>query len=69
MHIIFGFYKFKKINSLNKNKKILQDFFFKNNVRGTVIIAPEGMNGTISGNSSDITKSKKKKKKLLKNSN
>jgi UPF0176 protein len=69
MHIIFGFYKFKKINSLNKNKKILQDFFFKNNVRGTVIIAPEGMNGTISGNSSDITKSKKKIKKLLKNSN
>jgi len=69
MHIIFGFYKFKKINSLNKNKKILQDFFLKNNVRGTVIIAPEGMNGTISGNSSDITKSKKKIKKLLKNSN
>ena len=69
MFNIFGFYKFKKLSSLNKNKKILQSFFLKNNVRGTVIISPEGMNGTISGKPKDIIKSKNKIKTLFKNSN
>jgi UPF0176 protein len=69
MFDIFGFYKFRKLNFLNKNKKILQNFFIKNNVRGTVIISPEGMNGTISGKTKDIIKSKKKIKSLFKNSN
>ena len=66
MFNIFGFYKFKKINFLNKNKKILQSFLIKNNVRGTVIISPEGINGTISGKPKDIIKSKKKLKAYLK---
>jgi len=69
MFNIFGFYKFKKLSFLNKNKKILQSFFLKNNVRGTVIISPEGMNGTISGKPKDIIKSKNKIKTLFKNSN
>ena len=59
----------KKLNSLKNNKKTLQDFFIKNNIRGTVIISPEGMNGTISGKSKDIIKSINKIKKLFKNSN
>jgi len=65
---VFGFYKFKKLNFLKKNKKTLQDFFLKNNIRGTVIISPEGINGTISGKSKYITKSINKIKILLKNS-
>ena len=65
MFNVFGFYKFKKLSSLIKNKKILQDFLLKNNIRGTVIISPEGMNGTISGKLEDIKKSKDKLKKLL----
>jgi len=69
MFNVFGFYKFKKLNSLKNNKKTLQDFFIKNNIRGTVIISPEGMNGTISGKSKDIIKSINKIKKLFKNSN
>ena len=69
MFNIFGFYKFQKINSLKKNKNILQDFFVKSNIRGTLIISPEGMNGTISGKSKDIIKSINKIKKLFKNSN
>jgi UPF0176 protein len=68
MYSIFGFYKFKKITYLKKNKKILQNYCLKNNIRGTIIISPEGMNGTISGKSKDITKYKNIIKKLLKNS-
>ena len=67
MFYVFGFYKFKRLNSLKKNKKNMQDFFIKNNIRGTMIISPEGLNGTISGKSKDIIKSKKKIKKLFKN--
>jgi len=69
MFDIFGFYKFKKLNLLNNNKKIIQNFFINNNVRGTLIISPEGMNGTISGKPKDIVKAKKKIKSLFKNSN
>ena len=69
MFNVFGFYKFKKLNSLKYSKKTLQNFFIKNNIRGTVIISPEGMNGTISGKSKDIIKSINKIKKLFKNSN
>ena len=69
MFNIFGFYKFKKLKFLKKNKKILQNFFIKNNVRGTIIISPEGMNGTISGKCNDIEISKNKIKNLFKNSN
>ena len=48
MFYISGFYKFKKINNLKKNKKILQKYFIKNYIRGTLIISKEGLNGTIS---------------------
>jgi len=49
MFEVFGFYKFKKFNALKKNKILLQDFLVKKNIRGTVIIANEGVNATISG--------------------
>ena len=49
MFEVFGFYKFIKINTLKKNKDILQKLLIQNNLRGTIIIAKEGLNGTISG--------------------
>jgi UPF0176 protein len=49
MFDVFDFYKFKKINSLKKNKTFLHDLLIKNNIRGTIIISKEGLNGTISG--------------------
>ena len=61
----FGFYKFIKIKSLKKNKALLQKFFTSNNIRGTIIIAKEGLNGTISGRIKDIDKTVKKLKFLL----
>ena len=65
MFKIFGFYKFIKIKSLKKNKDILQKFLSTNNIRGTIIIAKEGLNGTISGRMIDVEKVSKKLKSLF----
>ena len=48
MYSIFGFYKFKKLTSLKSKKKYLDSLFTKNDIRGTIIISNEGLNGTIS---------------------
>ena len=65
MFKVFGFYKFIKIKSLKKNKVLLQKFLTLNNIRGTIIIAKEGLNGTISGHIKDIDKTIKKLKFLF----
>ena len=66
MFKVFGFYKFIKIKSLKKNKAFLQKFLTSNNIRGTIIIAKEGLNGTISAHIKDIDKTIKSflKKKI-----
>jgi len=66
MFIVFGFYKFKKLKSLKKNKVILQNLFNNNYIRGTLIISMEGLNGTICGKSKNISLIKKEIKKLFK---
>ena len=48
MYFISGFYKFKKVSNIKKNKKIIQAFFNKKGIRGSIIISNEGINGTIS---------------------
>ncbi|MDA8937412.1 rhodanese-like domain-containing protein, partial [Candidatus Pelagibacter sp.] len=65
MFDVFGFYKFKKLTSLKKNKVLLQDFVIKKNIRGTIIIASEGVNATISGKASDLKSTITKIKKTL----
>jgi UPF0176 protein len=65
MFDIFGFYKFKKLTSLKKNKILLQEFLIKKDIRGTIIIASEGVNGTISGKASDLKITITKIKKIL----
>ena len=65
MFKVFGFYKFIKIKSLKRNKDFLQKFLTSNNIRGTIIIAKEGLNGTISGRVKDIDKTTKKLKSLF----
>ncbi len=66
MFSICGFYKFKKILNLKKNRLILQKLFFKYKIRGTLIISKEGINGTISGKSKSISIVNNKIKKLFK---
>ena len=49
MYTIYGFYKFKKIKFLKKFKSLFQEEISKNNIRGTIILSPEGINGTVAG--------------------
>jgi len=65
MFEVFGFYKFKKLTSLKKNKDLLQDFLIKKNIRGTIIIANEGVNATISGKANNLKSTITKIKKIL----
>ena len=50
MFFISGFYKFKKIVNIKKNKKKLQNYFINISVKGTIILSSECINGTISTN-------------------
>ena len=65
MFEVLGFYKFIKIKSSKKNKILLQNFLIKNNIRGSIIIANEGLNGAISGKTKDIKSFIGKLKKLF----
>ena len=65
MFKVFGFYKFTKVRFLKKNKDFLQKFLISNHIRGTIIVAKEGLNGTISGSIKDIDKTSKKLKSLF----
>ena len=62
MYKIFGFYKFKQIKNIKLLKKNLEDFIEKEELRGSIIISNEGVNGTISFKP---TKYKKVKNKVL----
>ena len=65
MYYISGFYKFKKILRINITKKLLNDIFSKYNVRGTIIISSEGVNGTISSNKKNLELVLNKIKKIF----
>ena len=54
MFYISGFYKFKKITNIKKNKKIIQSYFLKNSIRGTLILSPEGINATLSSKKKNL---------------
>ena len=62
MYKIFGFYKFKRIKNIKLLKKNLEKFIEEEQLRGTIIISIEGINGTISFKA---TKYKKVKNKIL----
>jgi len=65
MFTVFGFYKFKKINDLRKNQKILNNILIDYNIYGSIIISKEGLNGSISGKNIDIKKFINKFKKMF----
>ena len=64
MFDVFGFYKFKNITNLKKNKNILKKLFFNHNVKGTIIISKEGINGTLSGKKKELRTSSREKRRL-----
>ena len=69
MYFISGFYKFKKISNIEKNKKIIQVYFINNGIRGSIIISKEGINGTISAKRKILNEAVDKIKKTFKFNN
>ena len=51
---ILSFYKLKKLNKIKSLRKKIFDKIFENNVKGLIIISPEGINGTIAGKKKNI---------------
>ena len=52
--LICSFYKFKELEKLNLLKNNLFEICKKNNISGTIILANEGINGTISGTKKSV---------------
>ncbi len=46
---IISFYKFVHLNNLEKFQLIIKKYLIDNRLKGTIILSPEGINGTISG--------------------
>ena len=65
MYTIYGFYKFKKIKSLKKYKSLFQKEIFEKDIKGTIILSAEGINGTIAGKKDNINKLVKILKRLF----
>ena len=65
MYNIFGFYKFKKITNLRKKKELLDNYLKQENFRGTIILSPEGVNGTINFKIDRYISIRKNIKKLI----
>tara|TARA_X000000950_G_scaffold289097_1_gene409755 strand:- start:6355 stop:7284 length:930 start_codon:yes stop_codon:yes gene_type:complete len=63
---IFTFYKFIKIINLNEVKSLLDDFCKDKMLRGTILLANEGINASISGREQDLMDLVKEIKILLK---
>lgn len=49
-----SFYEFVKLDNLLKLKKELQSYIKKNNLKGKILLAKEGINGMLSGEEKDI---------------
>ena len=65
MFHISGFYKFKRIKNIKKTKELLNNFFTKHGIRGTVIISLEGINSTISSKKKELQLALLKIKKIF----
>ena len=52
---VIGFYKFKKINSPEKYQNLIKKKLSNNSVKGTVLLTPEGVNGTIAGKKNEVS--------------
>ena len=52
--VVAAFYKFARFPKCDKMQKKLKNFMVEHDVKGTVLVALEGINGTISGKREDI---------------
>ena len=63
---IYSFYRFLKIKDKSKIKYLLDHYFTEKTIKGTILLAHEGINGSIAGTVKDIEITMKLIKKLLK---
>jgi len=54
MFNIQGFYKIKSIVNCDLHKEKIKTYLLSQSVKGTVILSPEGINGTIAGKKSNV---------------
>ena len=55
---IASFYKFKKLNNIDNLRNIIFRFMKKNSILGTIILAKEGININICGDSANVDNAK-----------
>jgi UPF0176 protein len=53
---IIAFYKFIHLSDFADLRKPLLEFLLENDIKGTILLAPEGINGTVSGSAESIDK-------------
>ena len=63
---VFSFYRFIILNNLPKIKKNLDLFLENKNIKGTILVSKEGINGSISGSKLDLQNCIRHLKKLIK---
>jgi UPF0176 protein len=54
--VVVTFYKFFEVNDTLDFQVLLKSIFYKTKIKGTILIASEGINGTISGRENEISK-------------
>ena len=62
---VFAFYKLKKLQKIKTLKNYIFKEINKNNIKGLIILSPEGINGTRAGKKKEISGLKKFIKKIL----
>ncbi len=62
---IYSFYRFKGLKNINQIKKTIDIFLKKKKIRGTILVAKEGINGSISGSKNELDNSLKFIKSVL----
>ncbi len=63
---VFSFYRFIKINNKQHIKKLIDDYIKLKSIRGTILLANEGLNASISGKLYDLENTIIKLKRILK---
>ncbi len=51
---VYSFYRFTELHDLNEKKKLLISFFESRQIRGSILIAEEGINASIAGAEKDL---------------
>ena len=54
MFLTIAFYQFVSLENLDQLQASILKFCQKNNIKGTILLATEGINGTISGKKNNI---------------